>query len=70
MNPMNLAQIYRSVSRLLDTGWTIPEIERLSQFRVSFQQSSEDLPDFNLNLDIRRLEFIRWMVQTGRITDW
>lgn len=68
MNPMNLAEIYRAVSRLLDTGWMVPEIERLSRFRSRFQQTSEDLPD--PNLDIRHLEFIRWLVQTDRITDW
>lgn len=67
MSPLNLTQIYRSCVRLLDTGWTVPEIERLSHFRNSFQQTSEDLPD--LTLDIRRQEFIRWMVQTGRISD-
>ena len=70
MSPMNLSEIYQAVTRLLDAGFTIPEIERLSQFRTSFQQSSQDLPDTNLHLDPRRLEFIRWMVQTGRISDW
>ncbi|HYX48177.1 MAG TPA: hypothetical protein VE843_00410 [Ktedonobacteraceae bacterium] len=65
---MNLTEIYRAVTRLLDTGWTIPEIERLSQFRGRFQQMSEDLPD--LNIDIRHLEFIRWLVQTGKLLDW
>jgi hypothetical protein len=65
---MNLAEIYRAVTRLLDTGWTIPEIERLSQFRSRFQQTKDDLPDFNF--DIRHLEFIRWLIQTGRLLDW
>ena len=54
---MNLAEIYRAVTRLLDLGWTVPEIERISHFRSSYQQTREDLPDFNL--DIRHLEFIR-----------
>ena len=67
MSPLNLTEIYRSVSRLLDTGWTILEIKRLSQFRNSFQQLSEDLPD--LTSGIRRLEFIRWLVQTGKLSD-
>lgn len=65
---MNLTEIYRAVTRLLDTGWTIPEIERLSQFRSRYEQTSEDLPE--LNLDIRHLEFIRWLVQTGKLSDW
>jgi len=65
---MNLAEIYRAVTQLLDTGWTIPEIERLNRFANRFQLTSEDLPDFNLN--IRRLEFIRWLVQAGKLSDW
>jgi hypothetical protein len=65
---MNLTDIYRAVTRLLDTGWTIPEIELLSHFRNTFQQTRDDLPDFNL--DIRRLEFIRWLFQTGKLSDW
>ncbi len=70
MSSMNLSEIYRAIARLLDAGFTIPEIERLNQFRKNFQQTSEDLPDPNFNLDLRHLEFIRWMVQTGRISDW
>jgi hypothetical protein len=65
---MNLKEIYRAVSRLLDSGWTIPEIERLSHFRSRFQQTRDDLSDFNL--DMRHLEFIRWLVQTGKLLDW
>ncbi len=68
MSPLNLKEIYRSVSKLLDMEWTISEIKRLSQFRASFEQTSKDLPD--LNLDMRHLEFIRWLVQTGRMSDW
>jgi hypothetical protein len=65
---MNLTEIYRVVTLLLDAGWTIPEIERLSQFRSRYEQTSEDLPE--LNLDFRHLEFIRWLVQTGNLSDW
>jgi hypothetical protein len=65
---MNLTEFYHACVRLINNGWTIPEIERLCHFRDRFQQTSMDLPD--LNLDIRHLEFSRWLVQTGRITDW
>lgn len=68
MSPMNLAAFYQACEHLIDTGWTIPQIERLCHFRDSFQRTSMDMRD--LNLDIRHLEFIRWMVQTGRMTDW
>ncbi len=70
MHAMNLPEIYRAVTLLIDAGFTIPEIENLNQFRKNFQQTSEDLPDTNLHLDLHHLEFIRWMVQTGRISDW
>ncbi len=66
MHDLNPAEIFRAVTKLLDSGWTIPEIERLSRFRTRFQQTSEDV----LTVDIRRLEFIRWLVQASRITDW
>lgn len=65
---MNLIEIYRAVTRLLNTGWTVPEIERLSHFRNRFQQKSEDLQDFNL--DIKHMEFIRWLFQTGKLSEW
>jgi len=65
---MNLTEFYQACERLIDTGWTISEIKRLCHFRDRFQQTSEDLPD--LNLDIRRLEFIRWLVQAGKLSDW
>ena len=68
MNFLNLTEIYRAVTKLLDSGWTIPGIERLSKFRNRFQQTSLDLSD--LTADIRHLEIIRWLVQVGRITDW
>jgi len=68
MGPMNLAAFYRACDRLVETGWTLPQIEQVCHFRDSFQQTSKDLPD--LNLDIRSLEFIRWLVQTGKLSDW
>lgn len=64
---MNLAEFYQACDWLIANGWTIAELKRLCRFRDRFQQTSMDLPD--LNLDIRHLEFIRWQVQTGRITD-
>jgi hypothetical protein len=64
---MNPIEFYQACDRLIETGWTIPELERLCHFRESFQRTSLDLPDFTL--DIRQLELIRWLVQTGRITD-
>jgi hypothetical protein len=64
---MNLTEFYQTCERLIDIGWTIPELKRLCHFQDRFEQTSMDLPD--LNLDIQHLEFIRWLVQTGKITD-
>jgi hypothetical protein len=65
---MNPTEFYEACDRLIETGWTIPELERLCHFRDSFKQTSMDLPDFTL--DIRQLEFVRWLVQTGKLSDW
>jgi len=67
MHALSLTEIYRAVTQLLDAGWTLPEIKRLSRFRNRFQPTSEDL--VVLTIDIRYLEFIRWLFQAGRITD-
>ena len=63
---MNPIEIYEVRDRLIDSGWTIWEVERLCRFLIRYKQTSMDLPD--LALDIRRLEFLRWLVQTGRLS--
>ncbi len=68
MNNMNLAEFYQACDRLISSGWTMPEIGRLNHFRYRFKQTSEDLPDFNLGM--RHLEFIRWLVQTGKLSEY
>ncbi len=65
---MKQTEFYEACDQLIASGWTIWEIERLCRFRDRFQQTSEDLPDFNL--DIRRLEFIRWLVQIGKLSEY
>ncbi len=67
MESLNLAEMYRRCVRLVNAGWTPPEIGRLSHFRHDFEQTSGDLPA--LNLDIRHLECIRWLVTTARLTE-
>lgn len=64
---MNLTEFYQACEKLLDAGWTIAEMKRLCDFRDRFQQTSEDLPD--IYPDMRHLEFIRWLVQSGRLSD-
>ena len=67
MKDMNLTEFYAVFDRLFASGWTIPEVKRLCHFRDSYQQISLDLSD--LNLDMRQLEFIRWLVQVGMLSD-
>lgn len=49
--------------RLLRAGWKLSEINRLCRFLKAYVQTSLDQAD----LDIRHLEFIRWLVLTGRL---
>src|SRR5271166_4000780 len=50
---------------LHQAGWTQAEMDRLSQFCRTYQMSDLDQP----SLGLRRLEFVRWLVATGRLTD-
>ena len=68
MKSLNLTEIYRAVVQLLDSGWSLPGIERLTKLRNRFQHTSEDFPA--LSVDLLHLEFIRWLVQRGRMTEW
>jgi hypothetical protein len=49
--------------RLIRAGWKLSEINRLCRFLNAYVQTSMDQAD----LDIRHLEFIRWLVITGRL---
>lgn len=50
---------------LSQAGFTQAEIKRLCRFRRDYQMSYLD----QSSLDLRRLEFVRWLVTTGRIAD-
>ncbi len=51
--------------KLYFTGWRWNEIEHLLQFLSTHPPTLEDLA----GLDRKRLEFVRYLVQTGRIKD-
>jgi hypothetical protein len=51
--------------QLLHAGWKLSEIEQLWGFLDTYVQTSMDQAD----LDIQYLEFIRWLVLTGRLKD-
>ncbi len=60
---MSLSEFFQACVPLINAGWKPSEIERLYRFRESFVQTRMDKAD----LDIRHLEFIRWLVLTGRL---
>ncbi len=64
---MSSTEVYEVCNRLFHEGWKIWEVERLYAFLTRYRQTSMDLPD--LTFDIRRLEFLRYLAQTGRLSD-
>jgi hypothetical protein len=64
---MNSTEIYEVCNRLLHAGWKIWEVDQLYAFLRRYKQTSMDLPD--LAFDIRKLEFLRYLVHTGRLSD-
>ncbi len=64
---MNTTEVYDVCNRLFHEGWEIWEVERLYDFLTRYRKTSMDLPD--LKFDIRHLEFLRYLVQTGRLSD-
>jgi hypothetical protein len=60
---MDEATLNAACKRLLSFGWRLAEIEQLLAFRKNYVQTDLDQAD----LDIRQLEFIRWLVLNGRL---
>jgi hypothetical protein len=50
---------------LLEVGFTPTQIEHLSKFRQDYVEKEKQLAEE----EQRRLEFIRWLVANGRLTD-
>ncbi len=63
---MNNKNVQQSHMNLLEVGFTQTQIERLSQFRSTYIEQEEQ----QVLKELRRLEFVRWLVATGRITDY
>ena len=55
----------QDIEMLRKEGFTEPVIARLYQLRTTYGKSEMD----QAVLDSRRLEFVRWLVKTGRLTD-
>ena len=62
MNVMTSQQAFQVLRR---AGCVKAEIDRLYQLRRDYQTNELDQPP----LDLCRLQFIRWLVATGRLTD-
>ena len=63
MNQVNQEEALVMLRRL---GFSAQEIDRLSRLRgVYAKQSEMD----QASLDLRHLEFVRWLVKTGKLTD-
>ena len=61
---MNDEEIKESLEGLQNAGFTPTQIERLSQFRRDYlERGKQQVP-----AEVRRLEFLRWLVVTGRLT--
>lgn len=50
---------------LYNAGFTDEEVQRLSKLRQKLARREQ----VEVMADYRRLEFVRWLVQTGRLTD-
>jgi hypothetical protein len=62
MNQMNYKEALELLRR---AGFTAPEIDRLCRLRRDYAESEMD----QAPVDQRRLEFVRWLVVTGKLTD-
>lgn len=54
------------LDKLRRAGFTEPAIVRLCQLRRGYARDEMD----QLPLDRCRLEFVCWLVSTGKLTDW
>ena len=63
MNQMNHEE---AVAMLYRSGFSAQEIDRLSRLRRVYAEKSEM---DQASLDLRHLEFVRWLVKTGKLTD-
>jgi len=62
---MNSEGVKESREGLLEAGFTSAQIEHLSQFRRDYLEREQ----LQVLVELRRLEFVRWLVATGRLTD-
>ena len=61
---MNRKEIKEGRRCLLETGFTEAQVEHLSKFRHDYLEKEQR----RSSAELRRLEFLRWLVTTGRLT--
>ena len=62
MNQMNYKEALETLRR---AGFTAAEVDRLGRLRRDYAENEMDRAPANL----LRLEFIRWLVMTGKLTE-
>lgn len=62
MNPITYQEAFQMLRR---AGFAGAEIDRLYRLRRAYGKSELDQPP----LDLSHLQFVRWLVATGRLTD-
>ncbi len=62
---MNREEIKEDYKSLLKVGFTLAQIERLSKFRSDYIVRKQQ----KFSAELHRLEFLRWLVSTGRLFD-
>lgn len=55
-----------AISKLRNLGFSVKDIDRLQKLR-SFYAKQHEMDQ--ACLDIRHLQFVRWLVRTGKLTD-
>jgi hypothetical protein len=62
---MDQSNYKEALEQLRQSGFTPSEIEQLCRLRRDYPQLEFD----RISIDLRRLEFVRWLVATGKLTD-
>ena len=64
-DPMDQSNYKEALERLRQDGFTASEIKLLCQLRREYSKQGLD----HVSIDLHRLEFARWLVATGKLTD-
>ena len=66
--PVEPKQLVAEMMWLVSLGFTTPQVQMLYQLRLKFRNHPE--ADHPSPKHSRRQEFIRWLVQTGRLREF